>query len=112
MRLRVADDQVQLLAGVLLPLGDGGGVGRGGVLAHVVDEELLRVAVLVVEQDRAPGLPPVTARAFTCDQVRWAVRTFPASVIRSYARRASAADLASARRCLHPLGRRNAKVTP
>jgi hypothetical protein len=55
---------------------------------------------------------PAAAYAFTCDQVRWAVRTFPASVIRAYARRASADDLARARRCLHPLRHRNAKVTP
>jgi len=27
--------------------------------------------------------PPAAAYAFTCDQVRWAVRTFPASVIRA-----------------------------
>jgi hypothetical protein len=49
--------------------------------------------------------PAAHAFEFTCDQVRWAIRTFPKSTIRAYARLASAQDLARARKCLRPLGR-------
>jgi hypothetical protein len=56
--------------------------------------------------------PSARAHEFTCDQVRWAIRTFPRSTIRAYARLASAADLAKARRCLHPFSRRSTRVTP
>jgi hypothetical protein len=72
----------------------------------------MMTAVLLAGALGFGGMPPAAAHEFTCDQVRWAIRTFPRSTIRAYARLASAADLARARRCLHPFSRRSTRVTP
>jgi hypothetical protein len=67
----------------------------------------LAIALLLV----LASPPAARAYEFTCDQVRWAIGTFPKSAIRAYARLASPQDLARARRCLGH-SRRRAQVTP
>ena len=50
------------------------------------------------------------AEAFTCDQVRWAVRTFPTSLIEHYKKNMSAEQIAQARRCLEPKAPQHKRV--
>jgi len=63
MRLGVLDDQPELVPRVLLRLRDELRVGVRVLLADLVDEELVRVAVLVGEKDHAPGRQPVAPGA-------------------------------------------------
>lgn len=45
-------------------------------------------------------LSPVSASAWTCSQVRWAMRTFSKQTIAAYAKAATPEEKEKARRCL------------
>ena len=51
-------------------------------------------------------LSPVSASAWTCSQVRWAMRTFSKETIAAYAKAATAEEKEKAKRCL---GRRHVR---